>query len=202
MEWEGENPAKGFTKWPENSSFQSGLEVDEVGALLKSAVRSVWPKMRLLILMAIVTGLRRGNLMALRYRDVDDDGNTASVGRTKNGLPFTAVMTTELVAEYRLFYSGASPDDLIFEGSKKGRPYVFDKEYRVVCNRAGLSHINFHTLRHTCASIAARSGASTIEIMDLLNHRTPTMAARYSHLSVEHRKRRAPEIFKGIGAQD
>lgn len=197
MEWEGDNPCISFAKWPEGHSKQTGLTVEEVERLLVACLTSSWPKLRLLVLMAVVTGMRRGSLEQLRYKDIGPDG-TAQIGRTKNGTPFIAVLPGELQAELKRFATHANPEDLIFEGTKPGRPMVFDKQYKTACRRAGLANINFHTLRHTCASIIARAGASTIEIMEFLNHKTPAMAARYSHLNVEHRKRRAPEIFKGL----
>jgi integrase len=196
MEWEGQNPTLGCAKFRENSCSQTGLEQDEIDRLLAACLLSSWPKLRLLVLMGIVTGLRRGNLTNLRYGDVDDQGRVKA-GLTKNGTPFVAVMNKELAAEFKRFAEGADPDTLIFEGVQ-GRPFVFDKQYRTACLRAGLAHINFHTLRHTCASILARKGASTIEVMEFLNHKTPAMAGRYSHLNTKHRESRVEEIFGGV----
>ncbi len=97
LHWEGENPAIGWKKWAENDCSQTALSEDDVQRLLAASLVCSWPKMRLFVLMAIVTGLPRSNLCGMRYQDVDEDGRT-KVGRTKNGTPFVAVMTKELAA--------------------------------------------------------------------------------------------------------
>jgi integrase len=135
----------------------------------------------------------------MRYQDVDEDGRT-KVGRTKNGTPFVAVMTRELSAEFKRFAESADPEHLIFSGPNfTDRPFCLDKKFKETVECAGLPRsINIHTLRHTCASILASKGASTIEILEFLNHRTPSMAARYTHLNVQHRQRRAEELLGGL----
>jgi integrase len=198
LHWEGDNPATGWRKWPENSCSQTALSPEDIQKLLAACLLSSWPKLRLLVLMAIVTGLRRGNVSWLRYEDVDESGRM-KVGRTKNGTPFVAVMTRELAAEFARF--PGAPQDLIFASPRRtDRPFCFDRQYKAALARAGLPRaVNIHTLRHTCASILAAHGASTIEIMEFMNHKTPAMAARYSHLSVTHRQKRAEELLGSLG---
>lgn len=202
MHYEGDNPARGCKKWPENKCRQVALTEEEINRLLAASLLASWPKLRLLVLMAIVTGLRRGNLMSMRYKDVDEDGRL-KVGRTKNGTPFVAVMTRELAAEFQRFAKNVDPDSLIFNSPEMpDKPFCFDKQYKGTILRAGLPlTINFHTLRHTCASILASKGASTIEIMEFMNHKTPAMAARYTHLNVNHRQKRAEELLGKLAGQ-
>jgi integrase len=63
---------------------------------------------------------------------------------------------------------------------------------------AGLTDVVFHTFRHTAASMAATGGASTMQIMDLMNHKTPAMAARYSHLNVTAREKLVDAVLAGV----
>lgn len=201
LEYEGANPARQMVRWPEGERRTRALNMDEIKALLASCLRSEYPKLRLLVLMALTTGMRRSSLLGLRWSDVDFINRRAAVDRTKNGTPFVAVLTKELTDEMARWYRDGMQNDLVFEGSMPDRPICFDKSFRTACRRAGLGEdVVFHTLRHTFATIAAAKGATTIQLMELLNHKTPAMAARYTHLSVKDREKLVPEFFGGIGS--
>ena len=92
------NPARDLRSAVESSGRTRFLSKDECDRLLKVARISAWPKLHLLILAAITTGARRGELLALRYRDLDlpdakESSGTAIVERTKNGDARCLVLT-------------------------------------------------------------------------------------------------------------
>ena len=172
---------------------------------------------RALVLTAGLSGLRRGELFALRRSDVDllhgvisvrrkrlrlasgevieDDPKTAA-GRRRVVLP--APLVTELEQHLARFaqpgscgYVFTSPDALPIEAS--------NFRYRVwlpSTRRAGLDGLRFHDLRHTAGTLAARTGATTKELMARLGQTSPRAAMIYQH-AAEDRDR---AIAEGLAA--
>ncbi|MGE6135521.1 tyrosine-type recombinase/integrase [Aeromonas salmonicida] len=78
-------------------------------------------------------------------------------------------------------------------------PFVdFDHHWRACLIEAGISDFRFHDLRHSSASLMAKSGASLLELAEHLGHKTLNMVKRYSHLAVDHRVEQAERIFGGL----
>lgn len=134
-----------------------------------------------LVAMATTTGWRLGSLQKLRWRDLDLKAGIADTLRTKNGTPHRTPLLPWVVEELkRLKPSQAQPDDVVF---KTGN---FTKSWQTALKLADLPQDwTFHHCRHIAASILAQSGASVVIIMQALNHKTPLMAMRYSHLNVD-----------------
>ena len=133
-----------------------------------------------LVAMATTTGWRLGSLQKLRWRDLDLKAGIADTLRTKNGTPHRTPLLPWVVEELkRLKPSLAQPDDPVFKCGN------FTKSWQSALKLADLpTEWTFHHCRHIAASILAQSGASVVVIMQALNHKTPMMAMRYSHLNV------------------
>jgi integrase len=193
------NPCRDIPSEKENNARVRFLSADERERLLKIARVSAWPKLHALILMALVTGARRGELMALRWRDIDLDAGTAYVARSKNGerrcLPLTPALVTELGRT-----SAPHPDAFVF-GSRydAGRPASFGKAWLKAVRDAGIENFRFHDLRHSCASYLAQSGASLLEIADVLGHRQLDVTRRYAHLTVTTKRQLVHRVLGSIG---
>lgn len=80
-----ENPCRHLERRPENNERVRFLSDDERERLFAACRASTWPRLYLLVLMAVTTGARRGELEGLRWADVDADKAAAYVDRTKNG---------------------------------------------------------------------------------------------------------------------
>ena len=198
FDYDGPNPVRQMVRWRENSPRIRSLSRDELNRLLEACRKASYPKLRLMVLMAVTTGMRRGTLGGIKHSDIDLKTGRIVVDRTKNGTAYVAVLTESVLEELRPWHREDRPDELLFAG-RTGAPYNLDKEYNRLCKQVGLGDdVCFHTLRHTAASMAAQSGASTIQIMDLLNHKTPTMAARYSHMNTASRESLIGSVFGDI----
>ena len=198
------NPAhdvKGASEGSGRTRFLSKVECDR---LLKVAHISAWPKLHLLVLMAITTGARRSELLGLRYRDlvVPDDKvlpGTATLPRTKNGDARCLPLTPAVCAEIRRHAVGA-PDALLFPGKfRVDRPYAIEAAWRNALKIARIEGVRFHDLRHTCASYLAQSGASLLEVADVLGHRSLAMTKRYAHLTVNSKTKLVQNVLGDIG---
>jgi len=183
----------------ESSGRVRYLSAPERERLLAVCRISRWRKLHLLVLMAIVTGARKGELLGLHFRDLDLEAGTATLERTKNGDKRVLVLTPTVIAEIKRHGVGA-PDALLFASRiNPTRPHTIDTAWAYALKTANIEDCHFHDLRHTHASYLAQSGASLLEIADSLGHRSLAMTRRYSHLTIDHKRKLVERVLGGIG---
>ncbi len=191
------HPCAGIPKRTEPAGKTRFLDRGERERLLAAAARSKWDRLHLLVLLALTTGRRKGDLVNLRWRDIDLDARTASVGRTKNGDPAVLPLVPEAVAELRRFQG--KPEALVFASRRRPQqPYDFVFPWRDALKVAGIRGFRFHDLRHTCASVLVQKGVPVLQVADLLGHRQLSMTQRYAHLAVEHRAATAARVLDDL----
>lgn len=182
-----EHPCKRLERRRENNERVRFLTEAERDRLLSACKVSIWKGLYPLVLMAITTGARRGELLGLRVADVDLQGATASIQTSKNGdrrvmplVPAVLEVLTEIMP--------SAPDSLVFASRlRHDSPYHFEECWRRALVQAAIKDFRFHDLRHSCASYLAQSGATLLEIADVLGHRNLSVTRRYSHLTVKHK---------------
>lgn len=147
-----------------------------------------------LFLAAAFAGLRRGELVALRWRDVDFANETIRVRASvthgqlttpKSGKVRAVPMAPEVAAALaRLSSRGHSTrdDDLVFPGVAGGYldGSALRRRYVAALERAGLRRLRFHDLRHTFGSRVINR-ASLREVQEWMGHASPMTTARYLH---------------------
>lgn len=171
------------------------LHPDEEHALLAVCP----PPLRLLALAALHTGLRKGELLTLTWRQVDlrhrlvtVEAETAKGHRTR-AVPLSQTLTAALQP-----HQGAH-DAAVFLNTK-GRPYRhIERVFQMAVIRAGIPYLRFHDLRHTFASRLVQAGVHLRTVQDLLGHRSIVHTQRYAHLSPEQ-TRQAVAIFDQLPA--
>lgn len=172
------------------------LEATEVQILLETARNT---RFYSLIYSAVSTGLRRNELLGLRWRDLDIESArpTLSVNRVlyksrgtttfrepKTDRSRRCISMTEKLSAYLKEYRAdreslnlhlgrlMSLDDLVFcsaDGTPLD-PHVVSHSFSRIAERAGLGHVRFHDLRHTFATLALRCGALPKTVSDCLGH--------------------------------
>jgi integrase len=165
------------------------LSDDEIKALLTAAEESTHPHLYAMILIALTTGARRGEITGLRWRDVDLTTGRAVLQETKNNDKRTLPLVPKVVVELKKIQKVRRIDtDLIFENPNNGkRTYQrVEDSWREARAKAKLEDFRFHDLRHTFASRMAMDGRSLAEIAAALGHRTLAMVQRYAHLTDSH----------------
>jgi integrase len=197
------NPVLGVSKRKESRGRARFLSDDERGALLTACGQSNWKPLYTLVLLAISTGARKGELINLKWADVrfDPKASRAVVHETKNGEPRTLPLVGKALESLReLKLNGSARSEYVFpQPSGLPGPFEnFDAHWYEALEAAKIADFHFHDLRHTTASMLAAQGASLLEIADVLGHKTLAMVKRYSHLVVDHK---AKVIEKMIAAK-
>ena len=181
-----QNPFKRIERRPEAAGVVRFLSNKEREALLYECGRARWKMLYALVLLAITSGARKGELLGLHWGDIDLTAATASLSRTKNNerrvLPLVPAVVEELHKHV------GSPGALVF--ASKRRPdtsFNFSTGWNTALRDAGVKRFRFHDLRHSCASYLAQSGASLLEIADILGHKNLATTRRYAHLATTHK---------------
>ena len=192
-----DNPVRNIHSLSEPRGRIRFLSDDERSRLFEAVRQSNWNKLYLLVLLAITTGARKGELVNLRWSTVDLDKQTAFVSTTKNGQPKVLPLTDSVVVELQKLTQ--QDDSLIFNSEiTVDSPFCFYKQWKKALLSADIENFRFHDLRHTTASYLAQSGASLLEIADVLGHKQISMTARYSHLCVDHKQKLINNVLGGI----
>lgn len=202
-EWVSEHPMKKIAKLPEPRGRVRFLDDNERKRLLDACqqVRGA-ENLYLLVVLALSTGARHGELINLHWRDVDFTRKVIVLHDTKNKerriLPL-AHHALELIQTHHEARDVAS--DLVFPAPRKlNHVWSTRSAWDAAVKKAGLEDFRFHDLRHSAASYLAMNGASLAEIAEVLGHKTLAMVKRYAHLSEAHTakvvERMNQKIFK------
>jgi integrase len=185
------------------ASFQH-YEPEEVLALVRAAANE---QDGVLFLVAAFSGLRRGELLALRWDDVDFEGSAIRVERsfdhmagestTKSGKSRSVPMVepvAQALAKLGQRADFTSPGDLVFVDDVGGHlsPTGLAIRYHAAQTAAKLPRLRLHDLRHTFGSLAI-SIASITEVQHWLGHADVATTARYLH----HRSRKDEAVRLG-----
>lgn len=188
-------PSANLERSPEPADPDRYLRPEEVERLLKVAkvIDNRWCHLSALITLAHHSGLRKGNLMNLRWCDIDLEARTATVRKTKNGQPIVAPLSRQAVEEL-LKLPNKHADAFVFEG-RGGKPFNFRSLWVKVTREAGLGGRNFHQLRHGCGFMLASNGVNQATVMQIMGHKTLTASARYMHSNVADRRKVIDRVF-------
>jgi integrase len=189
--WLDDSPMRKVERPAEPDGRVRFLSDDERGALLRACADSKNPWLYTVVLLALSTGMRKGELTNLRWPDVDLANRRITLRETKNGeirvVPLTGSALDLIKAHAKV---RRLDTDLVFPAParppKAVKPMDFRAAWEAALKRAGITNFHFHDLRHTTASYLAMNGASLAEIAEVLGHRTLAMVKRYAHLSEAH----------------
>lgn len=139
--------------------------------------RSLW--MAPLVLLALQTAMRRGELLSLRWENVDLVRQVAFLPVTKNGTARTVPLSS--MAVKTLTGLERSEDGRVFPMTDMG----LEAAFRKACKRANILNLHFHDLRHTATSRMAEKLPNVIELASVTGHQTIQMLKRYYHPKAE-----------------
>ncbi|WP_052101444.1 site-specific integrase [Novilysobacter arseniciresistens] len=151
-----------------------------------------------MVLVAINTGLRRGELLQLTWADVDLRAKrvTVQAGYAKSGKARHVPLNSEAAAVLKRWKQQRKGDGLVFPGAGGGRMTNINKSWAGLVEAAELEGFRFHDLRHTFASKLVMAEIDLNTVRELLGHGDIKMTLRYAHLAPAHRAA-AVEVLVG-----
>ncbi len=208
--YQGENPVKGVKMPKIVNQRERFLSKGEAETLLRALkIKSV--QVHDMALLCLHSGMRFGEIAALRVHDVDMKNDLITIADPKNDEPRKAFMTNAVKAMFQeRIPDNAKPNDLIFPDENGKQQELISRTFpRVVKNlkfNEGIKDrrqkVCFHTLRHTFASWLALQGETIQTISELLGHKTLQMTMRYSHLTPDHRKAAVNRLEERLSIKD
>lgn len=181
VEWEllEESPMKGMKFLRENNARTRYLSIEECQRLIASCIA---PHIRAIVTVALHSGMRMGEILNLRWPDLDFHASFILVRDSKNGqarhVPMDATLATLFSA-----YPRHPETDLVFASPTGARFTDIRVGFQNACHRAAITDLHFHDLRHTFASQFMMAGGDLYILKEILGHASITMTQRYAHLS-------------------
>ena len=184
--WITHNPMEGVAKLPASPGRVRYLSEDERQRLLAETVKD--PQLHVLVVMALSTAARAGELMSLSWHDVDLKDGRVLLGKTKNAQPRVVWVRGEAL---RLLKEHGRirrlDDDPVFPGATPGTRYDYHTHFKAACAAAGVTDFRFHDLRHSAATYLAREGATEQQLKAIGGWKS-NVVSRYVHLAAEDAK--------------
>jgi integrase len=160
---------------PVKNARDRRLRPGELDRLVQALEKTRNGLIRPAIMLAIETGLRRGELLGLAWTEIDLDRRTAHLPHTKTGYARTVPLNDHAVALLRAM---PRTGPTVFPLTAMSLKLAWNR-LRI---RAGMPDLHFHDLRHEAISRFAEMGLSTVELSVISGHRDPRMLFRYAHL--------------------
>jgi len=182
--WVKENPVLKIKKLKENKGRERYLEIHEITRLLDACKKSKSSHIYAVTLFALCCGARKGEILGLKYKNLDLKRRTATFEATKNGETRTVHLSDTVVDCLTKEISQRTVlSEYVFPSKDGTKPADIKGGWENAVKDAGLSGVCFHTLRHTAASHLAMKGISLSLIGKILGHKSYSQTLRYSHLS-------------------
>jgi integrase len=198
------SPMKNISKLPEPRGRERFLTQEERVRLLQVCHGSSCKLLFPIVLLALSTGMRKAEILGIKWKDIDLDSGRITLHHTKNGdsrvVPVKGLALTKL-------QDLASPhkcnpsylEEYVFAIKKGGKPIDFRGSWKTALALSEIKNFTFHDIRHDYITALSALGYPLHVISRIVGHRSHAItASRYSHLSLEHAERAASEIGTDI----
>jgi integrase len=205
-----ENPCKGIKNLKEPPGRIRYITSEELDSLLSACAPSslsdnpnnkgrtfsklLCAFLKPIVLIGIHTGLRRGEILSLRWKDIDFKEQRILIETTKNNERRVVPINDTLYGVLKSLPVHLGTDLVFPEISGLQLTVAF----RRACKRAGINDFRFHDLRHSFASYLTMGGVNLRTVQTLLGHKDLRMTMRYSHLSPEHLREAVQNLDKAF----
>ncbi len=168
---------------PENNRRLRYLSKEECQALINACE----PHLKPIVITALNTGMRKSEILNLKWDQVDLKHGFILLDKTKNGerreIPINETLRQTLQGIMRRL-----DVPYVFHDPKTGKPYKdVKRSFHTALRRAKIKDFRFHDLRHTFASHLVMAGVDLTTVKELLGHKDLKMTLRYAHLAPSHK---------------
>jgi integrase len=163
---------KGLKEAERRQRYLSPTEVQKLADTAPSWLKPI-------IMIAAGTGMRLGEILALRWADIDFEKSEIAVRESKSGQPRRVPTSPSVSAQFP-----AQGQGFVFQRSG-GRPLdvpMVSNAFQQARKASGIAPATFHDLRHTFASWAVQAGMDLYRVGKILGHKGPQTTQRYAHL--------------------
>jgi len=182
------NPGTEIQRFPEHKRrrYVTPAEIPRLAAAINDdpnefAGHALW--------LLLLTGVRRNEILAAKWADVDWDNKTLYIGKTKNGEAVLTPLSRAAIARLKLIPK-FNDNPFIICGAIPGKPLAYlDAMWRRIRLKTGFHDLRIHDLRRTVGSWLVRDGASLHLVGAVLNHKDQKTTAGYAYFQTEDRQK-------------
>ena len=185
------NPCKGIKKLKENNEILRYLTIEEENRLYKVLPPHLIP----IVTCALQTGMRRSNILNLRWEQIDFEFNFIEIEKQENKghKQIRIPLTNKLLNTFKEI--GIKNEGYVFINPETNKPYnTIRKSWNKALKEAGINNFRFHDLRHTVGTRLIEKGVDIKTVQELFAHSSIVTTQRYVHTNFT-RKRQAIEIL-------
>lgn len=182
-EWCSDNPCSRIQKEPENNRIDRWLTPEEEQRLLNGSKGYLNGQLLEVVILALNTGMRQGEILNLKWQDIDLFRKIVAVKKTKNKDP-KVIPLNQSAHEVLLKKSKVvNISGYVFatQHSTKIMRSNLQREFYNALKKANIVNFRFHDLRHTFATRLVQCGVDLYSVAKLLGHRDITTTQRYAH---------------------
>lgn len=193
------NIPKNYNKPKKEQEIYNNEEIK----LLFEALKNEEEPFKTMVYISFYTGARRGEVLALRWKDIDFDNNIINIVQnkirkvdgtkikeTKNKRSRNFVAPQALMTKIKEIYNNQNKEDLMFDYY----PATYTRMWQNFIKKHNLKYITLHDLRHTNGSILASKGVDIVTIAKRLGHLPATASAYYLHAVSEEDKKASEKL--------
>lgn len=193
------NIPKNYNKPKKEQEIYNNKEIKKLFEVLQNEP----DPFKTMVYISFYTGARRGEVLALRWKDIDFDNNIihivqnkirkvdgTKIKETKNKRSRSFVAPQILMTKIKEIYNEQNKDDLLFDYY----PATYTRMWQEFIRRNNLKYITLHDLRHTNGSILASKGVDIVTIAKRLGHLPATASAYYLHAVSEEDKKASEKL--------
>jgi len=170
------NPVSRMKMFPEERKLRFFSEA-ELEKLLAHASKNLKP----IIIVAVLTGMRSGELRHLTWKNINFDLGLIYLEHTKSG-KIAKIRMSDTVRETLWDLKKKSNSNYVFV-NERGEPYKWPLRIDKILKKAGIENASLHTLRHTFISDLVMAGQNLRVVQELARHKSISTTMRYSHLA-------------------
>ena len=199
-----ENPAKAF-RYRKSTTVKANIMTPlEMEDYLDAAE---WLGYLPMFMLALTAGLRQGELIALKWSDLDIESRTLTIAENRavvrrelveyGDQTRTITLTTEVVDLLIMEHSKHPSSPLMFMHPATLKPYspqMVRRMHNEIIKEAGIDHIRYVDLRHTCAILALKNGMDTKELAQMLGHYRPTITRQNYEPYLQHKAQKDEDM--------
>jgi integrase len=186
LRWIDENPCASILKLKEEPKTRRTLTLDEEARLLEACRQSKNKYLFCITLIALTTGARQGEILALTWDCIDFEHEIAHIKDSKNGRPRRVALVPTVIRELRSLQATRDPfKPLVFASRSTFGKIDPKKAWQRALEEAAIEDFVFHGLRHHFASFGGQIGATGVQLRSQLGHSSSAMTDHYAHSDAE-----------------
>lgn len=183
--WQGQNPATGIKKFKEKSRDRF-VQTDELPRLFAAIERDPNDVIRDYVMLSLLTGARKGNVLAMRWDQINFDRAEWRIPETKNGEPVIVPLVSQAIGILERRRRATNSEWVLHSAeSKSGHLADPKRAWQRIMQEAGITDLRIHDIRRTLGSYQAITGASLQIIGKSLGHKSQQATAIYARLNLD-----------------